>query len=267
MTTKKTTAHQRIEKLREALLELQLNDMAAALERELDVGPNPDDSRLEFLWRLLQAQLYGRRERGIGRRIKEARFPSTKTLDDFDFGFQPNLDRERVMELATLDFIRRAKSLLIAGMSGTGKTHISIALGHMACDAGFRVLYTSSAHLLTTLHAAHATGYLQPALKSYLRCDLLIIDEVGLDLPERHGSTNAHLFYKVISGRYETAKPCIITSNIKWDEWGAYLGDDVATVAILDRLVHHGYTLTIEGPSFRAAQHKALNKREAQVGD
>ena len=260
-TTTKTSPHQRVEEIREALQELRLTDMVGALERELDAGPPQDDSRLDFLWRLLRAQLYARRERGIERRIKAAKFPSSKTLDDFNFDFQPKLDRDRVMEYATLEFIRRSKSLLIAGMSGTGKTHISIALGHLACAAEFRVRYTSSANLLSTLHAAHATGFLQQALKPYLRCDLLIIDEVGLDLPERRSVANAHLFYKVISARYDANRPCIITSNIKWDEWGTYLGDDVATVAILDRLVHHGYTLNIDGPSYRAAEHKALNYR------
>ena len=180
-------------------------------------------------------------------------------LDGFDFSFQPNLRRERVLELGTLDFVRRGQNVLIAGMSGTGKSHICIALGHLACLAGFRTVYTTSADMLGTLHASLATHTLPAAIKPYLRAQLLIIDEVGLDRPERDRSRDAHLFYKVVSTRDENRRSTIITSNIAWDTWGEYLGDDVATVAILDRLVHHGHLVNIDGPSYRAAQHEKLN--------
>jgi DNA replication protein DnaC len=116
--------------------------------------------------------------------------------------------------------------------------------------------------MLATLHAATATGTLAEALKPYVLTQLLIIDEVGLDRPERDTSRDAHLFYKVIAPRYEKQRSTIITSNIDWENWGDYLGDDIATVAILDRLVHQGHLVSIKGPSWRAEQHKKLNAAE-----
>lgn len=144
-------------------------------------------------------------------------------------------------------------------MSGTGKSHIAIAIAYLACAAGFRTRYTTSADMLADLSAALATGALSETLKQYTRPDLLLVDEVGLDRPERDSQPDAQLFYKVVRPRYESPRSTIITSNIDWDAWGTYLGDDLASVAILDRLIHHGHLLTIEGPSYRAAQHSKLN--------
>jgi DNA replication protein DnaC len=219
-----------------------------------------------MLWRLVEPQLIARRQRAVGYRIREARLPAPKALDNFDFGFQPNLDRERVMQLATVEFVRRGENLLVAGMSGTGKSHICIALGYLACAAGIRTRYTTSAEMLATLAASLATGMLTEALKQYVRPPLLIIDEVGLDRPEREATPDAQLFYKVIRPRHQAPRSTVITSNIDWDSWGSYLGDDVATVAILDRLIEHGHLLTINGPSWRAHQHEALNAPHATGG-
>ena len=163
------------------------------------------------------------------------------------------------MTLATLDFIHRGQNLLIGGMSGTGKSHIAIAIGHLACAAGIRTRYSTSADMLTALSASLATNTLSDALKPYIRPELLIIDELGLDRPERESLPDAQLFYKVIRPRYEAPRSTIITSNIAWDAWGTYLGDALASVAILDRLIHHGHLLTIDGPSYRAAEHSKLN--------
>ena len=165
------------------------------------------------------------------------------------------------MTLATLDFVHRGQNLLLGGMSGTGKSHIAIAIGYLACAAGVRTRYSTSADMLANLSASLATGALSDALKPYIRPDLLIIDEVGLDRPERESLPDAQLFYRVIRPRYEAPRSTIITSNIAWDAWGTYLGDELASVAILDRLIHHGHLLTIEGPSYRAAEHSKLNAR------
>jgi DNA replication protein DnaC len=254
-----TTHDHLLDKIRGALKDLRLPEMLAQLDKELAAGPSDDDTRLHFLWRLLDVQVRVRRERAVDRRIRDARFPAHKTLDGFHFSFQPDLNRDRVLELATLDFVRQGQNVLFGGMSGTGKSHLCIALGHLACLAGLRTLYTTSADLLATLHASLATGHLGEGLKPYLAAELLIIDEVGLDRPERDTSRDAHLFYKVIAPRYDKQRSTIITSNIDWDNWGHYLGDDVATVAILDRLVHHGHLVTINGPSWRAHEHQKLN--------
>jgi DNA replication protein DnaC len=260
-----------LEQLRNGLTDLRLHEMREQLDREVD-SDDEAVSWLQRLHRLVQAQQIGRRERGIARRLKQAGFPASKTLDGFDFVFQTGVDRNQIMSLATLDWLKTNKSLLIAGMSGTGKSHIAIALGHLACVHGFRVRYVTSAQLLTKLHGALATDDLQQALKPFVRCDLLIIDEVGLDRPERqtYKTDDAGLFYKVVAARYEAGRSCVITTNIPWDAWGQYLGDDIATTAILDRLIHRSYTITIEGPSYRAAEHQRLNQsshNEEQVGD
>ena len=256
-----------LEQITGALSRLRLTSMAAQLEVELATGPQDADSRLKFLWRLLEPQLIAHQQRSVGYRIRQAKLPGRKTLDEFDFNFQRKLDRDRVMELATLDFVRRGQNLLVAGMSGTGKSHICIALGYLACAAGIRTLYTTSAEMLSALHASMATNTLAKTLKKFTAPSFLIIDEIGLDRPEREAMPDAQLFYKVVRPRHENAYSTVITSNIPWDRWGEYLGDDLASVAILDRLIEHGHVLTIDGPSYRAAEHSKLNaRRESAVG-
>lgn len=269
--TTTTTPAEHLQRIRDALLELKLRDMAEQLERELE-EPDGDGSWTERLWRLLDVQLRGRRERAIERRLTAARFPATKTLDAFDFDFQSGVDRDQIFALATLAWLERRQSILFGGMSGTGKSHIAIALGHLACAHGYSVRYTTSADMLSHLHLALATQDLQRASRPFVRCDLLIVDEVGLDQPERQltKTSDASLFYKVIAARYDRAKSCILTTNIDWQAWGDYLGDDSATAAILDRLVHHSHAITIEGPSWRAHQHHQLNQpahQQPEVGD
>jgi DNA replication protein DnaC len=270
MTKKKTPDQtELLAAINEGMRALRLPEMVLALESELDTGPPANDSRLQFLWRLIEPQHIARRQRAVERRIREARFPVAKSLDGFDFGFQPNLDKDLIIELTTLDFVRRGYNLLLGGMSGTGKTHISIAIGYAACAKGFRVRYTTSANLLSTLFASLATNSLQEAIKPFIRPQLLIIDEVGLDRPERDTTLDAGLFYKVVQARYEAALSTVITTNIDWELWPDYLGDHLATTAILDRLIHRGYTITIDGPSWRAHQHHKLNAKRNQpvVGD
>ena len=253
-----------LERIREALAQLRLREMAAQLDVELGSDSRPREDWLHRLWCIVEPQLIARRQRACDYRLRGARMPAPKSLDGFDFDFQPKLDRDRVMQLATLDFVRRGENLLVAGMSGTGKSHICIAFGYLACAAGIRTRYTTSAEMLSTLAASLATGTLTEALKSYTRPPLLIIDEVGLDRPERESTPDAQLFYKVIRPRHQAPRTTVITSNIDWDEWGNYLGDDVATVAILDRLIQHGHLLTINGPSYRAYQHEQLNAHSKQ---
>ena len=263
MTQKKMRPDELLERIRNALAILHLPEMAA----QLDVQAPPDEGSLEMLWRLLEPQLIARQQSAVAWRIRDAKFPEPKSLDNFQFSFQPNLEQNRVLELATLEFVRRGENLLVAGMSGTGKSHIGIALGHLACAAGFRTRYTTSADMLATLAANLPTNTLATALRQYVRPALLIIDEVGLDRPERETTSDAQLFYRVIRPRHQAPRTTIITSNIDWDKWGEYLGDDVATVAILDRLIEHGHLLTINGPSYRAYEHEKLNASSAKPAE
>jgi DNA replication protein DnaC len=255
----KTTPDTLLTQIRSALQELHLPEMQAALEQELSSESPSSGGRLDFVWRLIEPQLLARRYRSESWRVRRAKLPGLKTFDEFDFAFQPKLDRDRVLELATLDFVRRGQNLLVAGMSGTGKSHICIALGHLACTAGIRTRYTTSAEMLCALAASLAAGTLAQTLRAYTQPALLIIDEVGLDRPERETTPDAQLFYKVIRPRYQGTRSTLITSNIDWEKWGSYLGDDVATVAILDRLIEHGHLLRIDGPSWRGRKHAELN--------
>ena len=164
MSTKDPTPAELLEQIRAALDELRLRDMKAQLDRELESAC--DDSWLERVWRLLDAQVRARRERAIERRIASARFPSRKTLDGFDFDFQTGVDRDQILSLATLGWLERRQSILLGGMSGTGKSHIANALGHLACVHGYSVRYTTSADMLTELHLALTTQDLQQAVGS-----------------------------------------------------------------------------------------------------
>lgn len=181
--------------------------------------------------------------------------PVRKTLSAFDFDFQPTLDRDLVMELSTLRFIDQAFNVLLAGKSGTGKSHIAMALALTGCADNRRVRYTTSAQMLSTLNAALADGSLESALRQYTKPDLLVIDEVGLEQVERSAASRAGLMQKVLLPRHER-RSTIVTSNIEWEKWGDYLGDHLGAVALIDRLIHHSHVIVINGPSWRDHQHR-----------
>lgn len=245
-----------LQKILEALDILQLPELGRALQTALD-SPTANDDRLLWLWRLLEPQMRQRLEGRIERRIRQSRLPERKTFEAFDFAFQPSLDRDLVMELATLRFIEQGKNLLLAGMSGTGKSHIAKALALTACTANRRVFYTTSADMLARLNASLADGTLiRTAIKPYLRAELLVIDEVGLEQVERKEASRSGLMQKVLLPRYNARRPCIITSNIPWENWGDYLDDHLGATAILDRLLHHSCVIVINGPSYREWMHR-----------
>lgn len=222
---------------------------------ELLAGPREDLSRPEWFWLLLEPQVRERLEGRIERRVRESRLPARKTLDAFDFDFQPDLDRDLVLELATLRFLDRGFNVLLAGMSGTGKSHIAMALAMAACAADRRVRYTTSEKMLGALNAALADESLETALKQYVKPDLLVIDEVGLEQVERTVASRAGLMQKVLLPRHER-RSTIVTSNIPWESWGEYLGDHLGAGALLDRLIHHSHVIVINGPSYRDHEHR-----------
>ena len=192
------------------------------------------------------------------RRVKESRLPERKLLSDFDFGFQTGVDKAQVMEIAKLDFVERKQGLVIAGNSGTGKSHLAKALLLIGCSQLYRCRYTTAADMLTDLLASRADNSFHKKLRQYTSPDILLIDEVGFDRLEQQEARNASLFFKVIDGRYCKGST-LITSNIDFRELGDYLGDPVVTTAIVDRMVHHSIILNIEGPSWRMHESKKLN--------
>ena len=201
-------------------------------------------------------------QRRIERRIKESKLPDRKLLSDFDFVFQKGVDKTRIMELAKLDFVDRKQGVIIAGNSGTGKSHIAKALLLLGCRKTYRCRYTTAADMLRELIASLADDTLDKKLKRYLSPDILLIDEVGFDRLEQQDASNANLFHKVIDGRYCKGST-MITTNIDFKELGDYLGDPVITTAIVDRMVHHSIILNIEGPSWRLHESQQLNSNES----
>lgn len=241
--------------LHDALGALGLGELRRALDESI-AEPTQDESRLAWLWRLVEPQLRLRVESRAERRIREARLPVRKTFEAFNFGFQPKLDKDLILELATLRFLAQGKNVLLAGMSGTGKSHIALALGLLACAANRRVLYTTSADMLARLTMSLADDTLAQALKPYTRAELLVVDEVGLEQVERNEARRSGLMQKVLLPRYNQQRSTIITSNIPWDGWGDYLGDHLGATALVDRLLHHSHVIVINGPSYRDWEHK-----------
>ena len=239
------------------LQSLRLPLVVSQLDEALAATAHRDQSRLQWLYALLEPQIIKREENRIERRIRESTLPARKTLDAFDFAFQPDLDRDKVMELATLQFLKEGMNVLIAGWSGTGKSHIAMALALCACVDNRRVRYTTSEHMFQTLNASLADETLEEALKQYTKPELLIIDEVGMEKVERMQAPRSGLMQKVLFPRYHpTPRSTIITSNIPWKAWGEFLEDELGAVALLDRLIHHSHVIVIEGPSWRDHEHR-----------
>jgi len=237
---------------------LRIPGAAAALDELLTRAEKESCSHLSFLDRLLGAEAGARRERAVARRIREAGFPESKTLEGFDWNFNPRtFDRVQIEEPASGDFIRRHSNLLMVGWSGIGKSHIVQALGQKAGIHGYRVLYRTSAQLLADLTASLADKTLPVRLRRYANPDLLIIDEFGFDKIERAECPEAaHLLYKIIASRNQKRSTVLVT-NVDFDKWGDYLADGPLAMAFLDRLVEGAIILKVKGKSYRAEKAKA----------
>jgi len=240
---------------------MKLSKISELLDAELNRLDKGQSSATQMLLRLFEAQVQYQRERRVERRIVESKLPERKTLIEFDFEFQPGLDRHQIMELSTMGFVSRRQGVILAGNSGTGKSHIAKALALQGCKHGYRVRYTSAAEMLTALFASLADDSLEQKLKRYLNPDLLVIDELGFDRLEREDARNAALFFKIIDGRY-TKRSTVLTTNIDFEQLGHYLGDPLVTTAVVDRMVHHSTVINITGPSWRLEESKQLNQHE-----
>ena len=231
---------------------------ATSLDALLSRAEKESLSHLQFLDLLLGEQAGARRERAVARRIRQARFAESKTLESFNWQFNPKaFDRVQIEELATRDFIRRHANLILVGWSGVGKSHIVQALGQKACVHGYRVLYRTSAELLADLTASLADKTLPARLRRYTNPELLIIDEFGFDRIERTECPQAaHLLYKIIASRNQKRSTALVT-NVDFDKWGEYLSDGPLAMAFLDRLVEGAIILKVKGKSYRAPEAKA----------
>jgi DNA replication protein DnaC len=231
---------------------LNLTHLEAALSQVLEAAQREQWTYETFLERALAAELEGREQKAIARRLKAARIPSTKTVDGFDFAFQPTLSERRLRELADLSFVRTCANVVFLGPPGTGKTHLSLALADRALTAGYSVLFTTLAELAQALESASHPGLMRQRLRRYIAPNLLVIDEVGYT---KLSQEQAHHFFELVTARYEHGS-IILTSNTSFAQWGNLLGDEVLATALLDRLLHHAEVIPINGRSYRMKERQ-----------
>jgi DNA replication protein DnaC len=202
---------------------------------------------LDFLDLVLEEEHAVREERRLRHSLRISSMPHHKTLEDYDFSFQPELDPRKVRDLATLAFLEAKANVTLLGPPGVGKTHIAVALAVAACRARYSVYFTTLDDMVRQLKAADAIGRLTTKLRTYLRPQVLVLDEVGYQPLARD---EANLVFQMISKRYEKGS-ILLTSNKAFSEWGQVFGDEVLATAILDRLLHHCEVIAINGPSYR----------------
>ncbi|MET7620542.1 IS21-like element helper ATPase IstB [Streptomyces sp. NPDC005408] len=223
-----------------------------------------DESQMgyqDFLDLVLSEELAVRDDRRFRQGLRLSRLPHHKTLEEYDFSFQPELDPRKVKDLATLSFVEAKANAALLGPPGVGKSHIAIALAVAACRAGYSIYFTSLDDMVRNLKTAETAGRLTKKLGTYLRPAVLVVDEVGYQPLDR---TEANLVFQVISKRYEKGS-IILTSNKTFSEWGQVFGDEVLATAILDRLLHHCEVISINGPSYRLKNRLKAIERETEV--
>jgi DNA replication protein DnaC len=230
------------------LKRLRLSGILETLEARNQQAIAGQWTYIEFLARLLEDEVERRAQKQLALRIRRAAINTTKTLEGFDFSFNPQLNRQQILELATCNYIRQRRNVLLCGPTGVGKSHLAQALAHAACRQGHTALFVNTYRMLQHINGGRADGTLERRLQTYLRPDLLVLDDFGLKPLQSPGPED---LYDVINERYERGS-ILVTSNRALEEWPELFGDPLLASAGLDRLTHRAYVILMPGSSYRA---------------
>lgn len=243
--TKRDEAH---EKLMRDLATLKLARIAQIYREVLDEAARKNSSMLEVLSTLIAEEAIARSERALHRRIRQARLPKRKTLQEYDFSFPSRMPKQKILRLFDCQFIEQHLCGVFIGPTGTGKTHLLTALGYTACERGISVRFTRVVDMINVLTTAQINGTLEKALKAYVNPSLLLLDELGYLPIDKRG---ADLMFQVVAARYESGS-IVLTTNRAFRDWGKIFDvDNTLATAMIDRLMHHGEAFVIRGDSYR----------------
>lgn len=238
------------------LRDLKLSGIIKTLDIRNEEALKNNLSYMEFFELLINDEVLNRQNNSNIKRTNKARFPQHKTLEEYNFNYQPNINKRFIYNLATCEFVRKKENVAFIGPPGTGKTHLAISIGLKAVAQGYKVLFTTVNEMLEELYISRADNSFHQKLRYYIAPDLLILDELGL---KKLNQNSVDDFYEIISRRYENGS-IIITSNKVFEEWARIFYDPVLATAILDRFVHHCHFVVIKGESYRMKQREGVIK-------
>lgn len=246
------------ESIKDDLGYLRLAKAAEVFASLADQAREANWSHLEYLGALMGEEAANTRNRRLAARLRFAHLPTRRTLSDFDFDFQPSVDRKLIDDLASVRFVAEGRPILFLGQPGTGKSHLATALLIAAVEAGYRGYFTTAADLVASVSAAYADGSFATRIRTYTSPSVLVIDDVGLISFDK---AQSNALFQVINRRYEHSSSTIVTTNRSLSSWAELFGGDaVVAAAILDRLLHRAVVINIKGPSWRMREHQGLTE-------